>query len=195
MQESQTVTEMANEVLARQARFYAKRTGRPFEEALKVIGETEAGRQLARLRDGPHRDERAQQWQQNLPRERAEERGQARQEERAWGREQKRAKERNRARLDAWERFMRAERRELRSRTAGQLAELLGEARAGEAPAALRRLAAEDRRQAEEGLVALMSNGKVSYKHLEELTVEDMPARRAASSLRRTWLKGRLEAW
>ena len=195
MQESQTVTEMANEVLARQARFYAKRTGRPFEEALKVIGETEAGRQLARLRDGPHRDERAQQWQQNLPRERAEERGQARQEERAWGREQKRAKERNRARLDAWERFMRAERRELRSRTAGQLAELLGEARAGEAPAALRRLAAEDRRQAEEGLVALMSNGKVSYKHLEELTVEDMPARRAASSLRRTWLKERLEAW
>src|ERR687885_101815 len=98
MQESQTVTEMANEVLARQARFYAKRTGRPFEEALKVIGETEAGRQLARLRDGPHRDERAQQWQQNLPRGRAKERGQARQEERAWGREQKRAKERNRAR-------------------------------------------------------------------------------------------------
>lgn len=199
MQESQTVAEMANGVLARQARFYAERTGRPFGEALKVVGETEAGRRLARLRDGPHRDERAQQWQENLPRERAKERGQARQEERAWEREQereqKRAEERNRARLDAWERFMQAERRELRSRKAGRLAELLGEALPGEAPAAMRRLAAEDQRQAEEGLVALMSNGKVSYKRLEELTAEDMPARRAANRLRRAWLKERLEAW
>ncbi len=81
---------------------------------------------------------------------------------------------------------MQAERRELRSRKTGRLAELLGEALPGEAPAALRRLAAEDQRQAEEGLMALIGNGKVSYKRLEELTVEDVPARRAANRSRRT---------
>ena len=32
------------------------------EEALKVVLRTEAGRRLGQLRDGPHRDERADQW-------------------------------------------------------------------------------------------------------------------------------------
>jgi hypothetical protein len=40
-----------------------------------------------------------------------------------------------------------------------------------------------------------MSNGKVSYKHVEGLTEEDMPARVAAKSLRTTWLKERLDGW
>ena len=39
------------------------------------------------------------------------------------------------------------------------------------APEQLRRLDSEDRRQAEEVLVALMSGEKVSYKHLDELPV------------------------
>jgi hypothetical protein len=43
--------------------------------------------------------------------------------------------------------------------------------------------------------VALMSNGKVSYKHVEGLTQEDMPARVAAKRLRTTWLKERLDGW
>ena len=44
---------------------------------------------------------------------------------------------------------------------------LLGEALAGESPAALQRLTLEDQRQAEERLVALTSNGKTYYKLVE----------------------------
>jgi hypothetical protein len=65
---------MADEVLARQARARAERTGEPFEEALKAVRNTEAGRQLEELREGPHRHEKANQWQEDMPRERAEER-------------------------------------------------------------------------------------------------------------------------
>jgi hypothetical protein len=72
---------------------------------------------------------------------------------------------------------------------------LLGEALPGEPPAALRRLADEDTRQAQAGLVALMSMGKVSYKPLDELSPEDMPARAAANRLRTTWLKERRDGW
>jgi hypothetical protein len=90
---------------------------------------------------------------------------------------------------------MRKERRELKLRKEGQLAELLGEALAGESPAALGRLALEDQRQAEEGLVALTSNGKTYYKLLEELTEGDMAARIAADRLREAWLKERRDRW
>ena len=191
MQQNQSVSEMATEVLARQAGARAKGTGESLVEALRAVLQTEAGRRLGRLRDGDHRDERADQWQPNLPRERAEERKQARLEERNRLREE----ERSRARKAAWESFMRKERRELKLRKEGQLAELLGEALAGEPPAALRRLAREDQRQAEEGLVALTSNGKMYYKLVEELTEEDMEARIAAVRLREAWLKERQDEW
>jgi hypothetical protein len=101
----------------------------------------------------------------------------------------------HRARLAAWERFMEAERREIEMRKGGQLGRLLGEPLPGEPAAALQRLAEEDRRQAEDGLVALMSVGKVYYKHLDELCPEDMPARTAAIRLRTTWLKQRGDVW
>jgi hypothetical protein len=100
-----------------------------------------------------------------------------------------------RARLAAWERFMKAERREIETRKRGQLGRLLGEPLPGEPPAALERLAEEDRRQAEDGVVALMRVGKVYYKHLDELCPEDMPARAAAIRLRTTWLKERGDVW
>jgi len=58
---------------------------------------------------------------------------------------------------------MRRERRELELRKDGQLAELLGEALAGESPAALGHLALEDQSQTEEGLVTLTRNGKTCY--------------------------------
>ena len=90
---------------------------------------------------------------------------------------------------------MRRERRGLELRKEGQLAELLGEALAGESPAALQRLALEDQRQAEEGLVALTSNGKTYYKHVEELTEGDMAARIAADRLREAWLKEWQDGW
>jgi hypothetical protein len=90
---------------------------------------------------------------------------------------------------------MRKERRELKLRKDGQLAGLLGEALAGEPPAALLRLAREDQRQAEEGLVALTSNGKTYYKLVEELTEGDMAASIAAARLREAWLKERRDGW
>ena len=191
MQKNQSVSEMATEVLARQAGARAKHTGESLEEALRAVLQTEAGRRLGQLRDGDHRDERADEWQPNLPRERAEERRQAQLEERRRLQEE----QRSRARKAAWESFMRRERRELKLRKEGQLAELLGEALAGESPAALGRLALEDQRQAEEGLVALTSNGKTYYKLLEELTEGDMAARIAADRLREAWLKERRDGW
>jgi hypothetical protein len=48
--------------------------GESFEEALKSVRKTEAGRQLEELGKGPHRDERAAQWQEDMSRERTEER-------------------------------------------------------------------------------------------------------------------------
>jgi hypothetical protein len=73
----QKVAEMADEVLARQARIRADRTGEPFEHAFEAVMSTEAGRRLKELRNGPHHDERAQEWQESLARERAEERADA----------------------------------------------------------------------------------------------------------------------
>src|SRR5918995_2022744 len=107
MQQNQSVSEMATDVLARQAGARARRTGESLEEALRAVLQTEAGRRLGRLRDGEHRDEGAEQWQSSLSRERAEERRQARLEERRRLREE----ERSRARKAAWESFMRRERR------------------------------------------------------------------------------------
>jgi hypothetical protein len=80
MHENQRVIEMADEVLARQAKARAKHTEEPFEMALMAVRETEAGQQLAELRDGPNCDERAKRWQEDLPRGRTRERGQPHQE-------------------------------------------------------------------------------------------------------------------
>jgi hypothetical protein len=191
MQQNQSVSEMATEVLARQAGVRAKRTGESLEEALRAVLQTEAGQRLGQLRDGDHRNERADEWQPNLLRERAEERRQAQLEERRRLQEE----ERIRTRKATWESFMRRERRELELRKDGQLAELLGEALAGESPAALQRLAREDQRQAEEGLVALTSNGKTYYKLVEDLDEGDMEARIASDRLREAWLKERRDGW
>ncbi len=184
MQKNQRVAEMAIDVLARQAGARAKRTGEPFQEALRAVLKTEAGQQLGELRDGPHREERAEAWQENLVRERVRER------KREHAEEQKRAEQ-----AAAWRSFMQAEMQELELRKDGQLAGLLGDPLPGESPAALRRLAFEDQRQAEQGLVALMSMGKMTYKHVEELSEKDMPARVAANRLRETWLKERRDGW
>jgi hypothetical protein len=77
VRKKQKVADMADEVLARQARARAERTGEPFDEALKAVLKTEAGRQLRELREGPHGHERADQWQEELARERAQERADA----------------------------------------------------------------------------------------------------------------------
>jgi hypothetical protein len=190
MQQTGRVSDMATEVLARQANTRSKHTGEPLEVALKAVLQTEAGHQLGELREGPHRDESAQQWQEDLPRTRAKERRKTRREERRRAQEE----ERSRARLAAWKELMQDERRELELRQGGQLARMLGEPLPGEPPAEVLRLASEDQRQAEEGLVALISNGEVLYKHLEDLSEWDVPARIAANSSRKMWLTKRQEA-
>lgn len=67
----QTVSEMVEEVLARQAEALAERAGLSYESALAAVLQTGAGRQLGELRDGPHRHERASNWQMGLIWERA----------------------------------------------------------------------------------------------------------------------------
>ena len=73
MRAEQTVNEMAQEVLCRQARTLAQRTGGPFVEALEAVVETPAGRQLEELRCGAHQDEETRYWQANLLFERVSE--------------------------------------------------------------------------------------------------------------------------
>jgi hypothetical protein len=77
MRDDQTVAEMANEVLLRQAKARADRNGEPIEAAMKAVVGTEAGRQLADLRDGPHGDEGVEEWQVGIARERVREREEA----------------------------------------------------------------------------------------------------------------------
>jgi hypothetical protein len=72
--DNRSVADMVNEVLSRQAVARADQTGELFEDALDAVLETEAGRQLRKLRDGPRRHERADEWQANVAKERTEER-------------------------------------------------------------------------------------------------------------------------
>jgi hypothetical protein len=72
--DDRSVEEMANEVLMRQAKARADRTGEPIEEALEAVLNTEAGAQLSELRDAPHDEESVEEWQAGMARERAEER-------------------------------------------------------------------------------------------------------------------------
>jgi hypothetical protein len=72
MRPDQTVNEMAEEVLARQAKAMVVRTREPFESALEAVASTEAGQQLRELANGEHRHEKAQDWQGSVFAERAE---------------------------------------------------------------------------------------------------------------------------
>jgi hypothetical protein len=74
VREDHSVAEMANEVLMRQAKRRTDRSGEPIEEAMGAVLNTEAGRQLRELRDGPHGEERAEESQVDMVRERAKER-------------------------------------------------------------------------------------------------------------------------
>jgi hypothetical protein len=73
MRPEQTVNEMAQGVLWRQAMVLAQRTGEPLIEALEAVLATPAGRQLEELRSGPHQHEEASYWQANLLLERVSE--------------------------------------------------------------------------------------------------------------------------
>ncbi len=74
MSPEQTVSEMAQEVLDRQAKTLAAQTGEPLEAALEEVEDTVAGHKLRELADGEYRELRADEWQASLPWKRAEER-------------------------------------------------------------------------------------------------------------------------
>jgi hypothetical protein len=74
MQADQSVSEMANEVLMRQAKARAERGGEPIEEAMEAVLGTEAGEQLKRLRGGPYAEDSVEEWQVGMARERAQQR-------------------------------------------------------------------------------------------------------------------------
>jgi hypothetical protein len=74
MQKNQTVSEMAQEVLERQAKALAHSSGHPLEDASRAVADTEAGRQLRDLANGEHRHQKAQEWRGSAFWERAEER-------------------------------------------------------------------------------------------------------------------------
>jgi|SRR5215210_3485505 len=74
MQQDQIVSEMAEEVLIRQAKALSQRSGQSLEDARQAVADTEAGRQLRDLADGEHRHEKARKWQVSVFWDRAEER-------------------------------------------------------------------------------------------------------------------------
>ena len=74
MQRDQSVSQMAQEVLTRQAEVLAQRSGYSLEDAHQAVSETEAGRQLRDLAEGEHRHETALAWQASVFWDRAEQR-------------------------------------------------------------------------------------------------------------------------
>ena len=74
MQQDQSVSQMAQEVLMRQAKALAQSSGHSLEDARQAVSDTEAGRQLRDLANSEHSHEKAKQWQVSVFWERAEER-------------------------------------------------------------------------------------------------------------------------
>jgi hypothetical protein len=94
----------------------------------------------------------------------------------------------------AWERYLEAEKRELELRQEGHLAKILDGPLPDESPEELERLAEEDRRNAQEGLVELKrENGEIIYKPFDDLTPQDRSARIRAEGERVAWIVKRQE--
>jgi len=87
---------------------------------------------------------------------------------------------------------MEVERRELEQRRNGHLGRALVRALPGESQEELERIAEEDRRKAEQGLVELRSGDEVWYKHIDEITRDDRPARIESENARAVWIQERL---
>ncbi len=91
------------------------------------------------------------------------------------------------------EELLQMERQALEDRRNGGLAKELGRALPGESQKELDRLASEDQRRAEEGLVEIIKEGEPFYKHIDDLSPEDRPGRIRAERARTLWLQARLE--
>jgi len=57
---------MVEEVLQRQAKVLVERSGYSRQEAMEAILQTDASRELRGMREGPHAQEKALDWQENL---------------------------------------------------------------------------------------------------------------------------------
>ena len=93
---------------------------------------------------------------------------------------------------ELWEQYMEVERRELEQRRSGQLGRALGWALPGESQEEPNRIADEDQRKAERGLVELRSDDEVWFKHIDEITRDDRPARIESENARAAWIQDRL---
>ena len=94
-----------------------------------------------------------------------------------------------------WEEFEQMERQQLRERSEGKLRRALGSPLPGESVEQLDRIGEQDRRRAEQGLVAVMGQGgTISYEHLDDLGRLDMTSRTAAERVVVDWLKERVES-
>ena len=100
--------------------------------------------------------------------------------------------ESHKTREELWEQYMEVERRELEQRRSGQLGRALGRALPGESQEELDRIAEEDQRRAERGLVELLSGDKVWFKHIDEITRDDRQARIDSENARAAWIQERL---
>lgn len=100
--------------------------------------------------------------------------------------------ESHKAHQELWEKYMEVERRELEQRRSGQLGRALGPALPGESQEELEKIAEEDQRRAEEGLVELRSGDEVWYQHIDEITRENRQARIESENARAAWIRERL---
>jgi hypothetical protein len=66
MRPEQKVNEMVQDVLSRQAKAQAQRTGQSYASAHAAVIQTPAGCQLEELRSGAHQHEQVRYWQANL---------------------------------------------------------------------------------------------------------------------------------
>jgi hypothetical protein len=93
-----------------------------------------------------------------------------------------------------WDGFMQMERTKLKERSEGRLRRALGMPLAGEAKEQLERIAEDDQRRAEQGLVFIKGEGgTISYKHIDELSPLDIRFITAAEWVEVGWLQERLE--
>ena len=73
MRPEQTMAEMAEEILSRQAKAQVRRTGQSHASAHAAVIQTPAGCQLEELRSGAHQHEKVRYWQAKLLFERVSE--------------------------------------------------------------------------------------------------------------------------
>ena len=86
------------------------------------------------------------------------------------------------------------ERTQLRERCQGKLRRALGTPLVGDSVEQLDRIGDQDRLRAEQGLVAgVGEGGRISYKHIDDLSSLDMRFRTAAERVKVGWLKERIE--